>query len=36
MHTGRPLGSEKFVERREKILDKTLRPRKAGRQRKEE
>lgn len=29
--TGRPLGSENFVVRLEKILDRMLRPKKAGR-----
>jgi putative transposase len=29
--TGRPLGSKKFVLRLEKILDRMLRPKKAGR-----
>ena len=33
-HTGRPLGSEKFVLRLEKILDRMLRPKKAGRPKK--
>jgi hypothetical protein len=30
-HTGRPLGSENFVVKLEKILDRMLRPKKAGR-----
>ena len=33
-HTGRPLGSEKFVLRLEKILNRMLRPKKAGRPKK--
>jgi len=33
-HTGRPLGSEKFVLRLEKILDRLLLPKKAGRPKK--
>ena len=33
-HTGRPLGSEKFVLRLEKMLDRMLRPKKAGRPKK--
>jgi putative transposase len=32
--TGRPLGSEKFVEKMEKILNKALKPKKAGRPKK--
>jgi|SRR3989304_2514968 len=33
--TGRPLGSEKFVMKLERILDRMLRPKKAGRKPKE-
>ena len=33
--TGRPLGSEKFVMKLERILDRMLRPKKPGRKRKE-
>ena len=33
-HTGRPLGSEKFVLRLEKLLDRMLMPKKAGRPKK--
>ena len=35
-HTGRPLGSEKFVLRLEKMLDIMLKPKKAGRPKKKE
>ena len=35
-HTGRPLGSEKFILRLEKILDIMLKPKKAGRPKKKE